>query len=50
MIWEGFEGKAFIDRHQELYDFLRSRLSADAQRVSLLFSYTPKEVRAMDAA
>ena len=48
--WEGFEGMEAIDRQSGLYALLRKRLGAEAQRLSLIFTYTPAELRAMDAA
>ena len=50
MVWPGFDGIEMLDRQTSLYSFLRSQLGPDAQRISIIFTYTPDEFALMNAA
>ncbi len=50
LVWSGFDGIEMFDRQTSLYSYLRSRLGADAQRISIIFTYTPDEFSLMNAA
>lgn len=50
IVWDGFDGEEAIDRQRALYRLLRSQLGADAQQVSVIFTYTPHEFALMNAA
>jgi acid stress-induced BolA-like protein IbaG/YrbA len=47
VVWDGFEGEEHLDRQRMLQDLLRVELGPDAQRVSVIFTYTPAEFDAM---
>jgi len=49
LIWDGFDSLEQLDRQKKLWEVLRNRLGRDATRVSFIFTYTPREYRAMTA-
>ena len=50
MVWPGFDRVEMLDRQTNLYNYLRSQLGLDAQRISIIFTYTPDEFALMSAA
>lgn len=50
VVWAGFAGYDEVDRQTQIRDVLRQALGADAQQVGVLLTYTPDELRAMNAA
>lgn len=50
MLWAEFDGLEMLDRQKNLYNYLRSRLGPEAQRISIIFTYTPDEFKLMNAA
>ena len=50
LIWDGFEEKDFLDRHQHVKQALAAILKENAANVGMLFTYTPREMAAMRAA
>ena len=49
-VWSGFADFDQVDRQTMLRDALRKELGADATQVSVLLTYTPRELYAMKAA
>ena len=45
-----FSGKEMLDRQTDLYSFLRDELGAEAQQISIIFTYTPDEFKLMAVA
>jgi acid stress-induced BolA-like protein IbaG/YrbA len=50
MVWPGFEGTDMLERQTALYSYLREALGPDAQKISIIFTYTPDEFALMNAA
>ncbi len=50
VVWEGFAGMDHFDRQDKLRTVLPEELSDDARKVGIMLTYTPTEMRAMDAA
>jgi hypothetical protein len=50
VVWEGFAGLDHVDRQSKIRTLLREKLGADAQQVGVLLTYTPAELKAMNAA
>ena len=50
ILWDGFDDQEAIDRQLAIFKVLRDKLGAEAQRVSLIFAYTPREWEIMSAA
>jgi len=50
LVWEGFGAADQVDRQTQLWNALRSRLGADATRISAIFTYTPGEYRMLKAS
>lgn len=38
-----FKGRSFLDRQKRIFTILRKSLGADAQKIAMLFTYTPDE-------
>ena len=43
LTWEGFQEVSFLERQRMVYGFLREKFGADAQNISMIFTYTPFE-------
>lgn len=50
MVWAGFGSADQVDRQEQLWNALRSRLGAESTRVSTIFTYTPGEYRMLKAS
>lgn len=50
VLWQDFEKLDHATRQRKLWSVLRHDLGADAQRVSLLLTFTPKEYETQLAA
>ena len=50
ILWDGFDDQEPIDRQLAIFKVLRDKLGSEAQRVSLIFAYTPREWEIMSAA
>jgi hypothetical protein len=48
--WEGFEDVEPIDRQKAVWKVLRKHLGARASDVSIILTYTPREMELMSAA
>ncbi|HET6387121.1 MAG TPA: hypothetical protein VFJ58_27350 [Armatimonadota bacterium] len=48
--WRGFTGLDQMDRQEKLWQALREELGADASGVSIILTYTPRELKLMAAA
>ena len=49
VVWDGFEGQSILDRQTALHKRLNDALGEQARRVSLIFTYTPKEFALMNS-
>jgi len=45
-----FEGKEILERQKEIYGYLKREIGAEAKRISIIFTYTPREFALMNAA
>lgn len=45
-----FKGLSFLERQRRVFTILRQILGADAQSISMLFTYTPDEYEQLKAA
>lgn len=50
LVSSDFEGLSFLERHTRVFDALRRELGPDAELISMLFTYTPQEDRALSDA
>jgi hypothetical protein len=50
VIWAGYADLDDIERQREIRSVLREKLGEDARQVGLLLTYTPDEMRTMEAA
>jgi hypothetical protein len=50
ILWDGFAEMDHVSRQGGLYDVLDRELGPDAEEVSLLLTYTPKEYNTLMAA
>ena len=50
VVWDGFAGLDHVDRQNKIRTLLKKQLGAKAQQVGVLPTYTPDELRAMNAA
>ena len=50
VIWAGFADLDEVERQSRVRSVLRRELGADAQQVGVLLTYTPDELRSMNAA
>ena len=47
---QGFKNLSFVQRQSQVFALLREHLGAEAQRISMLFTYTPDEYKQLQAA
>ena len=50
LVWNGFERKAQMTRQRLVHRVLRKALGPDAQRISIILTYTPREYDLMATA
>lgn len=50
VVWAGFTDFDHVDRQRKIRTLLKQELGTDAQQVGVLLTYTPDELRAMNAA
>lgn len=49
VVWDGFGDESILERQTALYKRLNDALGEQARRVSLIFTYTPKEFALMNS-
>ena len=50
VVWAGFDGLDEVARQRKIRTALEAELGSDVQQVGVLLTYTPDELRKMDAA
>jgi acid stress-induced BolA-like protein IbaG/YrbA len=50
LVWDGFDGLSQLERQNRVWAALRERLDVPAlQEISLIMTFTPRELAALDA-
>ncbi len=50
VVWAGFAELDHVDRQKKIRELLLEKLGAEAQQVGVLLTYTPDEIKEMNAA